>query len=339
MPAIHLHRILARQLPHRLYAHEERRCRTRNDSLSSPCTSSSQAVLTETFATMTLIENKLIPIFTRGVASALLYGVEAEEDFDIPSPTPSGLSRPFTSVFEAQEACHELRNASILHLRNMGRKFLERNNPTIEGYRQQSNLLACHHTWWQNMKLLEQQIRLSKEEEVAVSALKASLLCTFIHISCDAEVIETAYDVHLERFKDIVHHGRLIIGSMVATSHAARFTFDISIIPHLYFVATRCRCPTTRREAVALLARKPPREGLWDAHQHVVVSNRAIEMEESEVDPATGWPAEETRLWSCVISAGMDHSGGFWATFLPARWVGVHDSKGRQKMLEEFFVL
>ena len=61
---------------------------------------------------------------------------------------------------------------------------------------------------------------------------------------------------------------------------AAHFTFEISIIPYLFFAATYCRCPITRRECVALLERNPPREGLWDAKQCAVLARRTIEIEE-----------------------------------------------------------
>ncbi|KAF2128923.1 hypothetical protein P153DRAFT_28521 [Dothidotthia symphoricarpi CBS 119687] len=291
--------------------------------------------------TTTLIEDKLVPIFIRGVTSALLYGVEAEEDLDIPLPTPSFLlPQPFTSLFEAQETCYELRNASVLHLRIVGRKLLENTQLSVQDLQNQSNLLACHHSWLQNFDLFEQNNKLSKEERVASSALKASYYSTFIYLSCSDEASETQYDAHNDQFKEIIHHARLVIDSMApTTAYAAHYTFDISIIPQLHFVATRCRCPSTRREAVALLARNPPREGLWDSQQHVVVSRRLIEMEESQVDSVTGWPVQETRLWGCVINADMDRNGGFWTSFLPARWVGRLDQNGKPRLLEEFFVL
>jgi hypothetical protein len=138
-----------------------------------------------------------------------------------------------------------------------------------------------------------------------------------------------------------LYHCKLILDSMVLETlqPAARFTFEISIIPVLYFVGQRCRCPTTRREAVALLDRNPPREGLWDAKQHAIVTRRLIELEEEEVDPLTGWPVEEKRLWSSVIDANMDQKGGFWAYFM--RITALREKKPGEKpvLIQEFITL
>jgi hypothetical protein len=280
-------------------------------------------------------------MFTRGMTQALIYGVKVQDDLAVSSPMPATYSqRSFESLSEAQHIYFELRNASITHLYTMGRNALFRQEASIEAYQEGDDLLACHHIWYENMRRFEQQNSLSDEDNVAVSALKASYHATFVHTSCSAAVTEKVYDTHLDHFKRIIHHARVVIDAMPRThSSTAHFTFDIMIIPQLYFVATRCRCPITRREAVALLERNPPREGLWDVQQHVAVSKRAIELEEGEVDTSTGWPVEETRLWSCTIKAGMDQNGGFWAEFLPARWLGQLDANGNQKMIHEFFVL
>jgi hypothetical protein len=62
-------------------------------------------------------------------------------------------------------------------------------------------------------------------------------------------------------------------------------------------------------------------------------------MEESELNPETGWPVERTRLWSSVIDANMDARGGFWAYFLPSEWVGEVDATGKQRVIQERFNL
>jgi hypothetical protein len=312
----------------------------RQSSPSSAISSHSRS--SSTIHPDTLIEGTLVPIFTRGVASALLYGFRVRDYFEVPSPDPTSFIRqPFLNIFEAQQACHELRNACVAHLGAIGRSYLGKGKATTEALQEQGDLLACHHIWYRRMKDFEKSNRLEAEERVVMSALKISYHATFISVSCSAELQETAYDAHLERFKEIIHHGKTVIDSLATrtSSHAAHFTFDISIIPPLNLCATHCRCPTTRREAVALLARNPPREGLWDSKQHVLVANRAIEIEESEVEPETGWPVEEIRLWNCTINADMDRNGGFWASYLPARWVGDLDANGKQKLLWQFFVL
>ncbi|CAO2655300.1 Nn.00g103640.m01.CDS01 [Neocucurbitaria sp. VM-36] len=294
------------------------------------------------FTDTTMIEEKLAPIFIRGIASALLYGVDAEKVFDMPWPTQTGLQhRPFASFLDAQKACHEIQNVSILTIRTMAMKLYQQEPISTEDLKHQRDLLDCHRSWYHNLELLERQQKLSKDEQIASSALRASYYSTFIYLTCAADVRQTPYDAFTEPFKKILHHSKIVIdSSTLPTLHAARFTFDISIIPPLYFVGCRCRSPAIRREAVALLARNPPREGLWDAEQHVVVTNRLIEMEEKEVDPETGWPVERTRFWSSVVDANMDRDGGFWVSFLLAQWLGVVGPEVlKTKLIWERFVL
>jgi hypothetical protein len=309
-------------------------------SPSSSVSGSSLSILN--FRPTTLIEETLVPIFTRGIANALLYGMPVRNYIDVPFPDPLRFARqPFATIFEAQQTCHELRNACVAWMGNMGRSLLTKGVTTTESLQEQSNLLVCHHSWYQLLKAFEEHNVLSSEEQIAVSALKVSHCATLISVSCSSEVLETLYDAHLEHFKEINRHAKLVVDFLSTRSqpHAANFTFDIAIILPLYLCAMRCRCPTTRREAVALLTRNPPREGLWDSKQHVLVANRGIEIEEREVDPHTGWPVEEVRLWLCTINADMNRNGGFWASFLPARWVGELDATGKQKLLWEFFVV
>lgn len=83
----------------------------------------------------------------------------------------------------------------------------------------------------------------------------------------------------------------------------------------------------TRREAVALLKMNPPREGIWDSETHVALANRVIEIEESSLDPVTGWPTESSRLWCSVQDANGYANGKILVTFALAQW--VHNRKPR----------
>ena len=93
------------------------------------------------------------------------------------------------------------------------------------------------------------------------------------------------------------------------------------MLPCLYFVIQRCRDPITRREALALMERNPPREALLDYEMAAIAARRVIEIEESIVNPETGWPVEKTRLWHAVVDGTMDTNGGFWIMFSNAKWI------------------
>jgi hypothetical protein len=314
----------------------------------SPFSSSSRVSETSSsepqagFVKSTLMENELKPIYVRTMASALLYGVDVSSS--IPAPCLhdyQGLI--FTNIRDVQQSAHELRNQSIVQIHRMSRSlyYTQKLGFTPDELAQQRDVLGCQRAWYAALQRFRQEHKLSKTDELAISVMLIHYYSVNLWTICAPLVRQTAFDDYLEVFKLIVYHARLVLDSMDLTSpqNAAWYTFEVSVIPTLYWVGTRCRCPTTRREAVSLLARNPPREGLWDAAQHVLVARRVIEMEEKEVDATTGWPVEHTRMWSCVISADMDQKGGFWAYFVPIGWLHERTHDGKPKALSEFFVM
>lgn len=300
--------------------------------------SSSSLGLTYAKGSKSLIEHVLVPMFQRGITSAQLYGVPTEDHLDIPFPVPERFIQLPFSLHEAERSSRELRNASILFLRQMGMKAPQRIALGEEDLGQQSRLMECHRVWFERVQVVEDSQEWSADELVSLSALKVALYALLSYVGCAASVLQVPYDRYLPSFQALIRHAQIVLDAMeVKNTHAAKFTFEMSIIPPLYHTATRCRCPRTRREAVSLLARHPPREGLWDAEQHVLVTKRVIEMEESELDPETGWPVERTRLYSSVIDANMDVNGHFWVYFVPSEWVGETDATGKQKQIMERF--
>lgn len=59
-----------------------------------------------------------------------------------------------------------------------------------------------------------------------------------------------------------------------------------------------------------------------------MVVKRTIELEESELDPITGWPVQKTRLGPTIIRE-MDGNGGFWVGFRSIAWMlgGQHPTR------------
>ncbi|KAF2825744.1 hypothetical protein CC86DRAFT_34424 [Ophiobolus disseminans] len=315
----------------------------RQDSpFSSPSSTSEAPITGSNLYQSNLIDEELRPIFVRAMASAMMYGVNVDSTFGIPEPSLEVLrSLRLASIREAQLSAHELRNQSILMVRDLSRKILREEAILPEDLTNQAYMIQCQRAWHEALDNFTRTRQLSDADQVAVSELMTHYHAVHIWTACAADISQMPFDKHLEGFQSILRHAELALNSadLNITQSAARFTFEISLIPAVYFVGTRCRCPTTRRKAVALLARNPPREGMWDAEQHVIVTNRVIEMEEEELDPVTGWPVEQTRLWSSVIEANMDSKGGFWAHFLPSRWMHEKHPDGSQKLLQEFFVV
>ena len=66
------------------------------------------------------------------------------------------------------------------------------------------------------------------------------------------------------------------------------------IVPYLFFVATKCREPTLRREAIGLLLSIRWREGIWDSHMAGKLATWIMEMEERSMDE-DGFIPEDAR--------------------------------------------
>lgn len=289
-----------------------------------------------------LLKDEIVPLFVRSMTSAMMYGVAVEDFMPIEKPNKEYYQHlRINSIRELELSAHDLRNQSLLFLRHIGRKlyFLPETEFSEIDTLEQENMLVCQRAWLNAMNRFKERCKLSATEELVISTTLAHWHCTNIWTACILTTKQTAFDNHLPAFQIILHHCRHVLGSMehCLEVKAARFSFEISVIPALYFVGQRCRCPATRREALSLLNRNPPREGLWDAKQHAIVVKRLIEIEEEELDPTTGWPVGRTRLWSSVIDANMDQRGGFWAYFM--RVEALHAREGYEKpaLMEEFF--
>ncbi|KAL5386721.1 hypothetical protein PMIN06_011795 [Paraphaeosphaeria minitans] len=270
-----------------------------------------------------LIEKSLVPLFHRLLTTGIMYGVPTDLAMSL-IQTPLDAPRlSFKSILEAQFAMHELRNQGLLFIRHMGENFRPITPTPEHKLLDQQALLLALDEWWIALEELESSGILSKDDTITAHSLKACYHSTYILGASITDPNQCACDRHLPRFKALVEHCRHVVEHsqrLGVTSPAANFSFEISVIPCLNFTASRCRCPVTRREAVALLERNIPREGLWDAQQQAMVSRRLIEIEEREVDPITGWPTENARVLSTIVRGDMDGNGRFAVYFAMDIW-------------------
>lgn len=74
-------------------------------------------------------------------------------------------------------------------------------------------------------------------------------------------------------------------GHEYATRHIKpSFSADLGIVPPLYVVATKCREPHIRRQAIQLLRSSARREGMWDSELTARIGMWIAEIEEEDVD-------------------------------------------------------
>lgn len=73
----------------------------------------------------------------------------------------------------------------------------------------------------------------------------------------------------------------VINGGYAAYHLKPSFTADLGIVPPLFMVATKCREPTLRRQAISLLRSSARREGMWDSELVARIGTWIMELEES----------------------------------------------------------
>ena len=102
---------------------------------------------------------------------------------------------------------------------------------------------------------------------------------------------ETIWDRFTTHYERVVDLAALITKSStcekLTNRRAPDFTLDMNIVAPLYAVASRCRHPVVRRNAVSLLYAAPRQEGIWDSILTARVAERLINIEEAGLGNVT----------------------------------------------------
>ncbi|KAF2169197.1 hypothetical protein M409DRAFT_20420 [Zasmidium cellare ATCC 36951] len=91
---------------------------------------------------------------------------------------------------------------------------------------------------------------------------------------------EMAFDQFAEKFEEIL---RLADIFTRCKPDRPTFTLEAGVMPHLYFVATKCRVPSLRRRAVELMHKAPLKESMHGATSVAEFVNRIIAIEEEDL--------------------------------------------------------
>jgi hypothetical protein len=87
---------------------------------------------------------------------------------------------------------------------------------------------------------------------------------------------DPAFCRHQDRFKTDIFGGHEYTARHIKPS----FSADLGIVPPLYVVATKCREPHIRRQAIQLLRSSARREGMWDSELTARIGTWIAEVEE-----------------------------------------------------------
>lgn len=237
---------------------------------------------------------------------------------DTGSPQPSSpIPYKFSSLREARLASDQLCEMLLRFIEHLQRAKKEPSYTLPPSWRQLGATFQSQiDSWSQAFEPIFQsrltQPNMSLLEKSGIAALKMFQVNTnviFLTIFCAAEV---QFDAFLSHFQAIVSLGWEVVGDdekRAATercpdprrcrqqhespsragaaafpTHGIKpsFSADLGIVPPLFVVATKCREPTVRREAIRLLRSSARREGMWDSELAANIAQWVMEIEESD---------------------------------------------------------
>lgn len=156
----------------------------------------------------------------------------------------------------------------------------------------------------------------TSQEKTAISVLKMFQIMGRILFIMTFSESEAQFDMYLPYFKAIVDLAVEVVGDEEREAAARRcpdprfcqhecghadilgngeytarhikpsFSADLGIVPPLFVVATKCRDPTVRRQAIQLLMSSSRREGMWDSELIARIGMWVMAIEEEDTGVA-----------------------------------------------------
>ncbi|KAI2621673.1 hypothetical protein GGR54DRAFT_599319 [Hypoxylon sp. NC1633] len=151
----------------------------------------------------------------------------------------------------------------------------------------------------------------SSQEKTAIAVLKMNQFMGEILFYMTFSDTELQFDAYMPQFRGIVNLAMEVVGDEERRAAARRcpnpqfchhqpahadafggqytarhikpsFSADLGIVPPLFVVATKCREPLTRRQAIQLLLTSSRREGMWDSELSARIGMWIMAIEEDE---------------------------------------------------------
>ena len=254
-----------------------------------------------------LVDHQVMPMFTRlSVLSALcgrpvvlkIPGESEQEDF---------LS--FIDLRGARSSLYTLMNQGHAIIRKADScKWLADESIELESLRlERSKILLQLNLWHTRFNQLQADLEMSKSLQLvhAVALLSMYFTTSSIWLMTCLEKAQECYDGYHTQFKNILEAAELIVNiSEGQPQSEILFTFEMGLVPPLYFTATKCRHPALRRQAVSLIQRAPGKEGMWDRAEMTYMAQKVIIMEEGgeyDAEEVLVMPVEASRLHDVQI--------------------------------------
>ncbi|KIW88112.1 uncharacterized protein Z519_11222 [Cladophialophora bantiana CBS 173.52] len=225
------------------------------------------------------LEVQLGHIFKRLMTQSLLFPVRRmDKRLLVPELTPRlpRVPEKFDTPDQARDSFNDCMG-SIIH----GVK--SRHAPNPERCADGSNFLRRWSTAFADFRARGEQ-NLSELERRNCVILEMQRLAVYLWALASSFASEMEFDAWIPEFSRLVALGSYLVKTKRLTMPQGRILhypkFDTGLILPLYLVASRCRDPRLRRQAIEVLHNGPRQEGIWNSAILASIAERIIEIEE-----------------------------------------------------------
>jgi Fungal specific transcription factor domain len=242
-------------------------------------TSLSMAEVDRPLSTSPTIRDIIVPIFSRHAIAMVTFGrpPPREDPRDVNISTIqeprshhlSTLSEARTALKTLMHHSYELIRIALLHLRD--------SDVQADLEVRQRNLRSKYAEW--HTELIEMTAS-QNDESFQPSPMLSSLLVyygtTLIWLCTCLSPYQTSLDQYIALFRETIDHAA---AALISAPNPERMpaTEEMDLVPPLYFVASKCREPSLRRKALALLKIAPRKKNAWGGLWNVLPAERIVE--------------------------------------------------------------
>lgn len=247
------------------------------------------------------VRTKMLPVFNRLEMLYALFGNDASWQY--PTTLAESVPDTFVSLEHARDSLVNLLNLSLRFVRTMDVCRYEPSAIPALAFQEQAALLGQLTLWHQRFSTYRTHSasRFTSKDLYACNILEIQRLVAYTWVSVATTPFESSHDVHLPAYTAAVSLAEQL--PALAKSHAQSdrytrtFTLDVEIVGPIHWISIKCREPSVRRRAIAVLRGMHRHEGMWDSRMAAIIAESVVAAEEAGVDIQAGdFPSEEARV-------------------------------------------
>lgn len=237
---------------------------------------------TQTSTVVDMINEHIAPMVTRldVQASMLMHSQAPSERYTQPAMTIDPIIPPIFDSFARARQIFDHCASWMFH--NLAQR------PEICDEAVKAGMRDVFERWWLAFSALLSQnpITFSSEEDKIARLLRVYYNFARIVLDTYQDLDEMGFDEQTERFRTMISYCQDAVRPHRPGDHLRQsFSFDISSASPLFFIASRCRVPQLRRQAISIL--QAAEQCSWNCEHSAMIAQHLADTEESGLETIT----------------------------------------------------